>query len=263
MFAAIVRRDLRLQLSYPAQIVTSMWAVVTSVFTFFFIGELVGANPILGDIQGGYFAFAVIGVTVLALSSAVIGVFVGTIQRERGGGTLEILLAGTTPLWVLMAASLLVPMIFAVVQAIGYVIFGWILAPEALNPLAWIRALPVLVLILGSFGAIGLWSAAFVIAAQRGDPFASFFAQASNLVAGAVFPVALLPGWLQALAHLIPAFYGFNALRALMLSNAPYSSVADEILILLAFDIVLALIGWYLIKRALRFAKVMGTLGVS
>lgn len=260
---AVAHRDVRLQLSYPAQVIMSLWSVVVSVFMFFFIGKLVGNSPLLAGMDGGYFAFAVIGATVMSLSITTISVFKSTIQQERGGGTLELLLAGTAPVGVIMGAAMLVPMAFAVIQSIAYAVLGWSLAPSALGPGAWLRALPVLILIVGAFAAIGLWSAAFVLVAQRGDPFAGVFVQASSVLAGAVFPVAVLPGWLQGVAHAVPTFYGFNALRALMLSNASWASVLGDLAVLAAFDVVLGVIGWLLLRRALRFARVMGTLGVG
>lgn len=261
--ATIVKRDARLRLSYPSEVLSSLWGVVVSVFMFFFIGELVGDSPLLADTQGGYFAFAVTGMTVVSLSFATIGVFRSTFEREQAGGTLELLLAGTTKLRVLLAGSMGVPLVFAGIQALGFAGLGWMFAPQALSPGAWVKAFPVLILIVMAFAAMGLWSAAFVIVAQRGDPFSGVFIQATNLVAGAVFPVALLPDWLQVVAHLVPAFYGFEALRGLMLSGATWASVVDELVILALFDIVLALVGIYLLRRALRFARIMGTLGTA
>ena len=257
---AIARRDLTLRLSYPFQLFMLFWGVAVSVFMFFFIGELVGDSSALAGLQGGYFAYAVTGMTVIAVSFSVIEVFKSSIQSEQGSGTLEILLAGPTPLALLLGGSMVVPLAFATVEAVAYGLLGWILAPDVLGPLAWLRAAPVLALIIGSFAAIGLWSAAFVVVAQRGDPFAGLFVQASNLVAGALFPVAILPDWLQTIARVVPTFYGFEALRALMLTDAPWSSVWDELAILAAFDIVLGAIGVLLLKRALAFARRMGTL---
>lgn len=260
---AITRRDVRLRLAYPFELLSSLWAVVVGVFTFFFIGELVGDSALLAGVEGGYFAFAVTGMTVVTLSFATIGVFRSSVQSEQAGGTLELLLSGTTNLPTFLTGSMMVPLFFAGLQAVGYAVLGWFLAPDALGPAAWLRALPVLILIVVSFAAMGLWSAAFVVVAQRGDPFSGLFVQATNLLAGAVFPVAVLPEWLQGLARLVPTFYGFEALRALMLRDAAWATVVDEMAILAAFDVGLALVGAWLLRRALRFARVMGTLGAA
>lgn len=257
---AIARRDMTLRLAYPFQQIMVLWGVAVSVFMFFFIGKLVGNSPSLTGLEGGYFAYAVIGMTVMGVSFSVVEVFKSSVQTEQRSGTLEILLAGPTPLTVLLGGALIVPLAFAAVQALAYAAFGWALAPSVLGPLAWIRAAPVLVLIVAAFAAIGLWSAAFVIVAQRGDPFGGLFVQASNLVAGALFPVAVLPEWLQVIAHLLPTFYGFEALRALMLGGASYTDVWGDVVILFLFDIALGAVGIVLFRRALRFARRMGAL---
>ncbi len=260
---AITRRDARLRLAYPFELLSSLWAVTVSVFMFFFIGRLMGDASLLAGIEGGYFTFAVTGMTVVGLSFAILGVFRSTFQSEQANGTLELLLSSSTTLRVLLAGSLMVPLAFAGVQALGYATLGWALAPEVLGLSAWLRAVPVLLLTVGAFAAMGLWSAAFVVVAQRGDPFSGLFVQATNLLAGAVFPVAVLPEWLQTLARFVPTFYGFKALRELMLENASWGSVLDELAILAAFDVVLAVVGIWLLRRALRFARVMGTLGAA
>ncbi|MEX1133341.1 MAG: ABC transporter permease [Acidimicrobiia bacterium] len=260
---AITRRDFRLRMSYPFELLSSLWGVAISVFMFYFIGRLVGDTTVLSGLEGGYFAFAVIGVTVMGLSFSILEVFRSSIQSEQANGTLELLLASPTSLRTFMMGSLVVPMGFAGVEAVAYAVFGWILAPEVLGPSAWLRAVPVLLLVIGAFAAMGLWSAAFVVFAQRGDPVSGMFVQATNLLAGAVFPVAVLPDWLQTLARMVPTFYGFEALRGLMLADASWASVLDEIAILAAFDIVLVAVGMWLLGRALRFARVMGTLGTG
>ncbi len=260
---AISRRDMKLKLSYPFDLLTSFWGIAVSVFMFFFIGQLVGDTPLISEAEGGYFAYAVVGVTVMGIAYATIGVFTSTFRSEMANGTLELLLSSSTRLRDILLGSLTVPFVFAGVQALGYFGLGWALAPDSLHPLAWVRALPVLILIVLSFAAIGLFSAAMVIVAQRGDPVGVLFAEATNLLAGAVFPVALMPEWLQVVARFIPTFYGFEALRSLMLADASWASVADELAILAAFDVALAVIGVWLLRKALRFARVMGTLGTA
>ena len=257
---AVFRRDARIQLSYPFQYVTQVLGLLFSLFSFFFIGVLVGDSPALSDYEGGYFAFAVVGLLVLSLSGTALSTFTSTIRSEQAAGTLEILLASRMRLSSLVSGSLLWPFTIEGLQAAVFFVVAWFVSDGAFRLAAVPAALPVFLLTVLSFAALGLSSGAMVIVTKRGDPIGPIVVTATNLVAGAVFPVEILPEWLQVIARAFPAFYGFNAMRGLLLGGESFTSTLDEILILVAFNLVLLAVGMALVRWALRLARVTGTL---
>lgn len=258
---AIARRDLRVQLSYQFQLFTTATSLIFSILTFFFIGKLVGNSPALAGYSGGYFEFALVGLVVMTMALTALTGFNASISREQSTGTFEILLAGATPLGTLLGGSLIVPLGLAAIEAAFFLGVGWLISAGGLNAIGMLLAIPPLILTVGSFSAFGILSASFIVLTKRGDPFTGLLLQTTNLLAGAVFPVALLPNWLQATAHLFPAFYGFNAMRAVLLGGANFTDILDEIGILIAFNIVLFPLAMWVFRRALRMARVTGTLG--
>ena len=258
--AAILRRDARTQLSYPFQYVSQASGLAFSLFSFFFIGRLVGDAPALARFDGGYFPFAVVGLLVTMLAGTALTSFTSAIRSEQGSGTLEVLLASPVRLPVLVVGWMAWPLTVAGVQAVVFFAVAVWMADGAFDVGAVPAAVPAFVLTVGSFAALGMVSGAFVVVTKRGDPFTPLVTAATNLVAGALFPVDLLPGWLQALARLFPAFYGFNAMRGLLLGGESFVSTVDELAVLVAFDVALVVAGVWLLRRALRLAKVTGTL---
>lgn len=257
---AILRRDARTQLSYPFQYVTQGVGMLFSLFSFFFIGRLVGDSPALAGLRGGYFPFAVVGMVVVMLAGTALTSFTGAIRSEQGSGTLEILLASPARLAAVVAGWMAWPLTVAGAQAAVFFAVAAVAAGGSFDVTALPAAFPAFVLTVLSFVALGLVSGAFVVVTKRGDPFTPLVVSATNLVAGALFPVAILPGWLQALARLFPAFYGFNAMRGLLLGGESFLSTLDELAILAAFDVALLAAGMWTVRRALRVAKVTGTL---
>jgi ABC-2 type transport system permease protein len=258
---ALARRDLIIEFSYHFQLVMGLVAIVISVLTFYFIGQLVGDAQQLAGYAGGYFEFALIGLVLMAYSQVTVTSFGRSIEAAQAVGTLEILLATGTPLATLMAGTLLVPLLLASIQVFAYVALGWILVGFTL-PLEGLGIIAILLLLtLGTFAAVGIGSAAVIVLTKRGDPFSTLVLQATNLLAGAVFPVAVLPEWLQVASRAVPAFYGLRGIREIALAGGGLSDVAIDLVVLVGFNAVLLPLSLWALGRAIAIARVTGTLG--
>ena len=259
--AALATRDLILELSYHFQLFLRAWTMLISVAMFFFLSRLVGEAQELEGYRGGYFEFALIGLVIMGYSQACVSSFARSIEREQSSGSLEILLATATRLPTLMAGSLVVPLLFASTEALLYFGIGWGLSGVGFPLEGILLSVPLLLLTLGAFAAVGIFSATVIVLTKRGDPFSSLVLQASNLLAGAVFPIAVLPDVLQLLARAVPAFYGLRGVRELLLAGGGLSDVSSDLLALGAFNVVLLPLSMWALSRALRIARITGTLG--
>ena len=259
--AALARRDLTIELTYHFQLVMQFTGIVLSVATFYFLGVLVGDSDELAQYDAGYFEFALIGLLVMNFSVVTVTSFGRSIQAAQATGTFEILLSSPASLPTLMTGTLAVPLLFAAVEALVYLAFGVVLVGFSAPLGSILLAVVLLLLTLGTFAAIGILSAAVIILTKRGDPFSGLVLQVSNLLAGAVFPVSLLPDALQVLSRLVPAFYGLRGAREVLLAGGGLPEVAVDLAALKVFNIVLFPIALFALARAIRLARVTGTLG--
>jgi ABC-2 type transport system permease protein len=78
-----------------------------------------------------------------------------------------------------------------------------------------------------------------------------------TLLGGAVFPIAVLPGWLQWLGRLMPIRFAYDGVRAALFSGSGWGLDA---VVLLGFGAVGAPLGMMLFGRALAHAKRVGTI---
>ncbi len=258
---ALTRRDLIIELSYHFQLATALFGILMSVLTFYFLGRLVGDSDQLAQWEGGYFEFALIGLVVMAYSQVCVTAFGRSIAAAQTGGTFEILLASRVRLPTLMGGTLTVPLLLASVQAAVYLLFGWLLGGFTIPVSAIPLTVLLMLLTLGTFAAIGIGSAAIIILTKRGDPFSAVMMQASNALAGAIFPISVLPEWLQAVSHAIPAFYGMRGVRQLVLAGGGLADVWVDIAVLAGFNAVLIPLSLLALSHAVRVARITGTLG--
>ena len=257
---AVARRDLTIEKSYHFRLFLQFSNAVFTVATFFFLSKLVGNSEHLQEYGGRYFEFALVGVLVTQSSFLGLRAFSATITREQDAGTLEVLLSTPTGLPTLMAGTFVIP---AVLTAIELVLWFSIAAAffDVRFPITgFLMGLPIIALTLLVFCSIGIFAAAFIVLTKRGEPFTIVATQATTFLAGAMFPVALLPGALRAIAYMVPPYYSLTGLRGVLLSGEGFMDIIHEMLVLAAFAAVLLPLSLVALRRAIRSARVTGTL---
>lgn len=257
----IAHRDFTIMTSYRLQFVMRSGSGLLAVAALFFLGRVVGDSPGLGAYRAQYFEFALLGTIVLAFASVALQSFSQTITEEQRAGTLEVLISGPTGIPTLLAGMFVVPLAntlftVAIYLIIAVGLFGASFALGGVLP-----GLVLLVLTLTTFCAFGILSAALIVVSKRGDPLSLGIAHLTTFLGGAMFPVTVLPEWLQAAARFFPPYYGLEGLRQALLLDAGFAGVRDELVVVGAFAAVLLPLSLAAFRLALRSARVLGTLG--
>ena len=82
----------------------------------------------------------------------------------------------------------------------------------------------------------------------------------SELFGGVLFPIAVLPEWLQNVSHILPITYSLNGMRHALLQGYSLHALAPDITALIVFSVVLVPLGLLTFKYAVKKAKADGTL---
>jgi ABC-2 type transport system permease protein len=259
---AFLRRDWSVERSY--RLALALGALDTAVFAvgLYFIGALVTDPDVLGsDLQGGYFDFVVIGIALNTFLGVGLGGLGAGLTREQATGTIDLLLASPVEAIWLICGMLAMPFVLATAEVCLLLGLGLGLAGGGINVGGLALAVPVVALTVASFVAVGIAAAGVIVVVKRGDPLTGPFYQVSMLLSGAVFPVDVLPGWLQGLAVLLPATWGIDATRELVLGDAGLVDVLPAIVVLAGFAVVLLPVSIASFGACLRIARNHGMLG--
>ena len=256
---AIAKRDFAVEISYQFALIARAGSIAATVGTYYFISRLVDPAK-LHQYGGRYFEFVLIGLLLGAISSVGLGAFTETIRTEQTSGTLEVLLATPTALPTLFVGSLIVPLGFALVEIVFVFGVAIVLAGAHFQLSGLLTAALAMPPTLALFAAIGAVSAAFIVLSKRGDPFTPMVTQTTNFLAGALFPIAVLPGALQSIAHVLPPFYALQVLRAGLINGESVGAVWVDYLMLIGFAVVLLPLSLTFLKKALKVSRVTGTL---
>jgi ABC-2 type transport system permease protein len=167
-----------------------------------------------------YLAFLAPG--ILAQSVLFVAIFNGiSVIWERDLGIVHKFLASPTPRTALVAGKALAAGVKALTQAI--VVYAIALAVGV--QLAWSPASlagVVAFILLGAalFSTFSLIVACIVKTRERFMGIGQVLTMPLFFASNAIYPTEIMPGWLQAIAHVNPLTYVVDGLRSLMLSGA-------------------------------------------
>jgi ABC-2 type transport system permease protein len=252
---AFLRRDFSVATSYRWPFVFDFAAGLLTIVTFSFVGELVNE----GDVPGGYFAFAMVGLTLAVFLQAGLGMTAGGVRQEQVQGTLEAVMAAGVRPSAIAAGYAAYPMAWAVALACVYVAGAGVLGADA--PSAnWSLAAATTVLGAVSFAGLGFIGAALVLVVRRGQAIVAWVVALMSFAAGEVFPPELLPGWIQALGVISPYTRSLSLLRDALFEGASWSSSAGAIVALLLSAVVWTAMGVWAFRVGLAMARRSGSL---
>ncbi len=258
---AIARRDALLQVSYQFNLLFFVSTAFFSAFIAYFVSDLVGDTELLAQYGGSYFDFVIVGLALTSYAALGVAAFTDQIQQEQGAGTLEVLLSGPTRLGTLLAGGFIVPLMLTTFEVAAVLAVGIGVLGVGLTLSGVMLSVPIVALTVANFCAMGIASAAVVLLVKRGDPISGPLYQATLILSGAIFPVELFPAWLETIARLTPAYYGVRGMREALLTDSGLAGIADELLVLSGFAVVLLPLAVLAFGRSIDAAKRYGVLG--
>jgi ABC-2 type transport system permease protein len=192
---------------------------------------------------------------VLAQSVLFISIFAGiAIIWERDLGVIHKFLASPTPRVSLVIGKGLASGIRALPQAIVIYLLALALGVRMqASPLSILGVFVLVVLGACCFSTFSLIIACLLKTRDRVMGIGQVLTMPLFFASSAIYPVKIMPGWLQAIAEVNPLTYAVDALRTLMLTNTTdYSSLIVDFAVLLGVTIVLVAIGAVLYPRIVQ-----------
>jgi ABC-2 type transport system permease protein len=159
---------------------------------------------------------------ILAQSALFIAIFYGIqIIWERDAGVLTKLMVTPTPRSALITGKAFAAGVRSLVQGVVVVIIAAILGVAlTTNPLKLIGAAIILVLGSAFFSCLSMSIAGLALARDRLMGIGQAITMPLFFSSSALYPVAVMPGWLRAVSLVNPLTYEVEALRALLIGTS-------------------------------------------
>lgn len=172
---------------------------------------------------------------IIAQSALFVAIFYGIqIIWERDFGILTRMLATPTPRIALISGKAFGASVRAISQALAIFVLSAILQVRLdWNPIRLLLALVVIVLGSAFFSCLSMTIAGIVLTRERLMGIGQAITMPLFFASNALYPVQLMPGWLQWLSRINPLSYEVDALRGLLLGTS-FDLVLDFGVLILA-----------------------------
>ncbi len=258
---AFLRRDAAIQVSYRSDLALQFASAIFTLTLFFYLGELVDASALADDagFDGGYFAFAIVGIALLQIMQTGLVSFANRLRQEQLTGTFEALMAAPVSPAVVIVLTAVFDLVRATVVGlvlivVSVAIFGLSLSGGLVGLAA---ALVVLIGALTLFSALGVLLASFGLVYKQTITLVGMTVTGLALLSGVYFPLEVLPEPLSAVGELLPFTWAVDAMRAALLSG---EVEIGRLSLLFASAIVLMATGFVIFRLAFDRARRDGSL---
>jgi ABC-2 type transport system permease protein len=259
--AAIFWKDLLSSTSYRLSFVLQFVTPLFMILSFYFLSRLVDGTSLEGlqPYGGDYFSFALVGIVFMTYTGLFLGTVVSTIRTGQTLGTLELVLTTQTSLPTYLLGSSLYALLRGTVMMGAFLLLGTLVFGVDFQGANYFAAILVMVLGLLTVLGLGILSGSFILVFKQGDPFSMAVSAGVFLLSGVVYPVSVLPGWLQAGSWVLPHTHALEALRLALLQGASIAQLAPQLLVLALFGSGILLAGLILFSHAFHRARVEGS----
>jgi ABC-2 type transport system permease protein len=257
-----LKRDALIAASYRTTFAAQLIGNVVVLAVFYYIGKMFeGADvPALQRYGGNYAAFLLIGIAFTDSLGVSVSTFATQIREGQMTGALEATLMSPVPVGRILVYSSLWSYCLSGFRFVLYLALGLLFFSVDLKNAQLGAGLVVFVLTVVSFAGLGMIWASIVMLIKRGESIMNLLGGAFLLLGGVMFPISVLPSWLQALSKVTPLTHGLEGMRLAMLQGYGLARLSDTIATLVVFCIVLVGLGLAGFGAAVRLVKERGSL---
>jgi ABC-2 type transport system permease protein len=264
MYAFIERNANLIKRYWAWELVWLAYSVVNALSIVFIAkaSEEITGVPMSASNVNHFILFLLVGTLVWHYLALVFDLVSESIQWERWEGTIEYtFMAPISRLTHLMgqAAFAILYGVFHTTVIMGIVALFFQVDLSQANFLAMLA-----IVIAGSMSFVGLGMLAAVLpllSPEKGLQMTNIIKALVLLVSGVYYPITVLPGWLQALSRISPAYYMLTGMREALLEGAGVSAQLMPVIVpLLITGVITIPVGLYAFMRAERYAKETGKL---
>jgi len=199
---------------------------------------------------GGFSYMQFITPGILTQSVVFIAIFYGlNIIWERDMGLLQKLLVSPTPRLALVLGKMGSAGVRGLAQAVIVFLFALVLGVPLIMTPATVAAVVFIVLLgAGFFTGLSMIIASIVKTRERFMGIGQVITLPLFFASSAIYPIAIMPAWLQAVAYLNPLSYMVDGLRALLVTGAT-AQLPLDVAILAAVTCLIAIVSAYMYPR--------------
>ena len=230
---AQIKKDFLWDYSYKITFFSQFIGIFLTVLTFFFISKtfLFAEGSLLQNFENNYFGFAIVGISILDLISILMRSIATSIRNAQSFGYIDILMTSATRPEVFLLSTCLYPFLKGFLRILVYLTFLIFFSDLSISIYSLSIFFIVIIVSILPFIGVAFLSSAFVMYTKQTDPINSLINIIISIFAGVVYPVDVLPLWMQQFSNFIPLTFQLDIMRDILINNNfPYNIISELLL---------------------------------
>lgn len=254
MIKTFIKKQFLIDYSYKINFVFQFATIPITFFSFFFLSRIVDTDNNFFQ-NDNYLLYAIIGVSSLEFSISIMNFISQRLREEQISGVLEEISSYKITYSKYIFMNAFYPAIIAFIKFYFFMIMLSFFGSIDISFKNFLISIPVFLLALLSMTGVSMISSSIIILIKRGNIFNRIFITVSGFCAGIVYPVEVLPVFLQKISLILPTYHLPKALRNIFSNSFSFDDLISSMLAQSFIAFILLLLGYIFVEKAVKFVK--------
>ena len=259
-----LKKDFLVDFSYKISFFGQFFGMFLTAISFFFISEIFvdSKSSHLEEFNYNYFIFVTIGVAILDIVITVMRTLTTSLREAQSFGYIEMFFISRVNATYIFLCSTIYPFIKSIIRFSIYIFFLQILGDHDFLLVSIFKSFIILLIMIVPFMALSFIALSFVLYFKQADPINSFINLLVAIFSGILYPVSVLPTFMQDISYLIPLTSQLNSVRYVLINNSLDEYVFSGIFYMhTLFSILFLFICLKFFNITINLVKRRGTIG--
>lgn len=259
-----LKRDFYVDFSYKISFFGQFFGILLTILSFFFISEIFsGSNSAhLSDFSYDYFTFAIIGIAVFDMIISIMRSLSNAIREAQSLGYIEILFVSRIEPSYLYLSSIIYPFVKGLIKFAIYMLIIGFLGNSIFKLSTVLLSVIFFIVMIIPFIGFSFLSISFILFFKQSDPINFFINIFVSIFSGIVYPISVLPVFMQTLSIFMPLTSQLQTLRHLLINGSFDEYIFSDLFYMHnLFSIFFLLISIKIFKITINLVIKRGSLG--
>lgn len=259
-----LRRDFLVDFSYKISFFGQFFGIVLTSISFFFISKTFPmTNSIhLADFNYDYFMFATIGIAIIDMVISIMRSLTISLREAQTFGYDEILfISSVSPTYIFFCSSIYT-FIKGTFKFIFYIFLLQLLGDYSFSITSILIVFFLFFVMVIPFLGLSFFGLSFVLFYKQADPVNFIINTVLSIFSGIIYPVSVLPTFMQTISDFIPLTSQLNSARHILLNDSLDNYISSNLFYLhILFSLFFLFCSMQVFKIVVSLVKIRGTLG--
>ncbi len=259
-----IKKDFLVDYSYKISFYSQFFGILLTAVSFFFISktfmntESIHLEPYNYD----YFIFATIGIAILDIVITIMRSLTNSLREAQSFGYIEIFFVSRVdPIYIFLCSSAY-PFLKGIFKFILYIIIIQLFIGHLFSISSILIAFFLFLIMSIPFLALSFLALSFVLYFKQSDPINFLINIVISIFSGIIYPVSVLPAFMQNISNFIPLTSQLNSARLLLINNTFDQYIFSNLFFMhISFSILLLAICILVFNSTIHLVKKRGTIG--